>query len=184
MTKINIKNEKNMYLMDTFKLYNPDRENTVSIVNENDYECLPHSIYVDRRNVDIFNVDVAKYQKSEYKRIFNLNSPQVINEPKFAAEPSYVEKSSDTESVKNESDDDNLLVPKIYLILSFFLPFIGCLSYLFNLQYDASTKRGRYTRKALCVGSTLSVVYSFFICSFLARYIYISNPEHMYGFTY
>ncbi|VEV58915.1 conserved Plasmodium protein, unknown function [Plasmodium vinckei vinckei] len=174
-------NSEVICLEDAIALANCNRDNTLSIDNANDKVFLNHTILMDK-SMDLFNMDVETYQKSEYQRIFNLNSRKFVEDPKFTSEPNGKEKN--TNQKRKKSKAESVIEPQMHMILSFFLPFIGCLSYLFNLKYDETTPRRKYVNKALCVGCAMSVIYSFIICSLLGQYVYQYNSEDLYGYTY
>ncbi|ETB61396.1 hypothetical protein YYC_01300, partial [Plasmodium yoelii 17X] len=179
----NNKNESDeiICLEDAITLANYNRDNTLSFDNVNDKVFLNHTILVDK-SMDVFNMDVKTYQKSEYQRIFNLNSHKFIEDPKFASEPHVKENNKNQK--KKKSKADNVIEPQMHMIFSFFLPFIGCISYLFNLKYDETTPRRKYVNRALCVGCIMSVIYSFIMCSLLGHYVYQYSSEDLYGYTY
>ncbi|KEG04284.1 hypothetical protein YYE_01190 [Plasmodium vinckei vinckei] len=131
-------NSEVICLEDAIALANCNRDNTLSIDNANDKVFLNHTILMDK-SMDLFNMDVETYQKSEYQRIFNLNSRKFVEDPKFTSEPNGKEKN--TNQKRKKSKAESVIEPQMHMILSFFLPFIGCLSYLFNLKYDETTPR-------------------------------------------
>lgn len=143
-----------------------------------------HSIPMNRNSLDLFSMDTAKFQKLEYQRIFNIDAKQLQQEPIVGSEiPIKRDDSSDTEEVVN-NEQNNITQPLVHLILCFFFPFIGCISYIINAKYEESSPRLIYAKRALCLGSALCVIYSFLICSLLGQYMFQYNTGDHLGFSY
>lgn len=166
-----------------YSMFQNRRENTMSIDNEQDEQEL-HSISMDSRSIDMFNMDSVKFQKMEYQRISNIREKTFKKEIPLSSEPSIIRDESRATEEPEDEEQNNIKPPLIHMILSFIFPLMGCISYIMNLKYDENSPRHIYAKRALCVSSVLSVVYAFIICSILGQFVFQYDTDTMVGYTY
>ncbi|ORM41815.1 uncharacterized protein BXIN_0620 [Babesia sp. Xinjiang] len=72
--------------------------------------------------------------------------------------------------------DNDVTFPLIAFFVAFFLPFVGCIAYALCKDSRRDSPRYYWANRALQVGTALSILYSFAICSVMQYYALYYKP--------
>ncbi|GBE60958.1 hypothetical protein BOVATA_024510 [Babesia ovata] len=93
---------------------------------------------------------------------------------------------SDEETVELpvEQTDKDAKIQMIVFMITIIFPLAGCILYAYSRNSRRDSPRYIWAYRALQLGTALSVIYSFIICSFLHHYQLQSLKGDVTGFSY
>nr|BAN65834.1 hypothetical protein [Babesia bovis] len=114
---------------------------------------------------------------------YRLQSPS--RKVTFSQTCEVIPRSSEAHSKENEErDDDNATLEIILFLVTIILPFIGCIIFIKRKNARKTSRQYQWAYRALQLGTFLSVVYSFILCSLLHQYKLQSSEGDILGYSY
>ncbi|GFE55090.1 transmembrane protein [Babesia ovis] len=81
-------------------------------------------------------------------------------------------------------NDDDASMEMIAFLITILLPFVGCIVYIMRKNLRESSRRYVWAYRSLQLGTALSVLYSYFLCSFLHHFKLQVFDGDIAGFSY
>ncbi|BAM39830.1 hypothetical protein TOT_020000101 [Theileria orientalis strain Shintoku] len=104
----------------------------------------------------------------------NLSKVQVLDE----------EDEEDEGTKRRRLLENNIKLPLIVFFLTFLFPPLGFICFLINKSLNKKSRRYAWFRRALGLGSALSVIYMLIIASVLHHTVLYKHPEDELGYGY
>ncbi|AFZ78996.1 hypothetical protein BEWA_018410 [Theileria equi strain WA] len=80
--------------------------------------------------------------------------------------------------------ENDVKLPMIVFFLTFIFPPLGFVMFLPNRSLNRASLRYKWFNRSLILGSALSVIYAYILCSLLHHYVFFAKTDDILGYSY
>lgn len=117
-----------------------------------------------------------------------FSSPSDIQSKHFVSSRSIDDNDSlepeDEEKLRLRLLENDVKFPVAVFFLTFIFPPLGFIMFFLNKSLNRASLRYKWFNRALILGSALSVIYTYILCSLLHHYVLFSDTDDVLGYSY